>query len=146
MQQVISRLPFLNHYHPLPEFVELFSVVVEQSLHYDSAFTRAVRLSLLTSLPPVVFLPSTSALQPHCHALHPVTTDNNTKCRVVISRSLETGRSRKWGVQEACQRTLTILDSSFLDLPVSNDWEMTTPKTLRLPVLASKVLPICSIQ
>ena len=41
---------------------------------------------------------------------------------------------------------LTILDSSFLDLHVSNDWEITTPKTLRLPVLASKVLPIHTVQ
>ena len=40
MQQVISHLPFLIYHHPPPQFLETFSVVVEESLYAMTQHSR----------------------------------------------------------------------------------------------------------
>lgn len=88
---MISLLPFLT-YHPLPHLLKILAsntpLLSTETQHSHDNPSEPLASQFLTSLlppqPPIA----------HRHALHLVTTSNNTNFKIVIPKSLEARRSR----------------------------------------------------
>lgn len=91
MHQMISLLPFLT-YHPLPHLLKILAsdtpLLSTETQHSHDNPSEPLASQFLTSLLPPQ--PPTA----HRHALHLVTTSNNTNFKIVIPKSLEARRSR----------------------------------------------------
>lgn len=88
---MISLLPFLT-YHPLPHLWKVLAsdmpLLSTETRHSHGSPSEPLASQFLTSL-----LPPQPPIS-HCHALHLVTTSNNTSFKIVIPKSLGARRSR----------------------------------------------------